>query len=253
MDINFQGTAVILQDTHHPFHDQRIIHEVELFLEELQPGLILYPGDMGDFYPASKFDSNPKRANDLQKDLDMSAGLFERQRAICPNARMIEEDGNHEERLRKYLWSKAQALASLRCLTVEGLYRLKENEVEHVPYGEGILINGNFLVTHGDIVRVHSGYTAKAMGDKHGESGICGHCHRGGNSLKTKRYGIYGWWENFCLCSLKPEYTNNPDWQQGFSVVTFKHGRFWVQPIQVIKGKFIYGDKVWGSGGKKRE
>ena len=49
MDINFQGTAAILQDTHNPFQDQRALREVELFLGEQQPGLIVYPGDLCDF------------------------------------------------------------------------------------------------------------------------------------------------------------------------------------------------------------
>ena len=50
MEIKFQGTAAILQDTHNPFQDQRVLREVELFLEELQPGLVVYPGDLNDFY-----------------------------------------------------------------------------------------------------------------------------------------------------------------------------------------------------------
>lgn len=252
MNINFTGTAAILQDTHNPFQDQRILREVELFLEELQPDLVVYPGDMGDFYQISKFDKNPERANNLQKDLNSTAQLFKRHRALMPNARMIFELGNHEDRLRKYLWGTSPALASLDCLTVEGLYKLKDSEVECIDYGEGVLFNGNFMVSHGDIIRAHSGYTAKGMSDKHGGSGICGHSHRGGNSLKTNRFGVYGWWENFCLCGLEPDYTSHPNWQQGFSVVTFIHGRFWVQPMQIINRKFIFGGKVYGSGGKKR-
>ncbi len=253
MNIEFQGTAAILQDTHNPFQDQRVLREVELFLGELQPDMILYPGDMGDFYGLSKFDKNPCRADELQKDLNSTAELFKRHRALAPNARMIFELGNHEDRLRRHLWGKDAALASLDCMTVEGLYKLKGSEVECVDYEEGLLINGNFMVTHGDLIRAHSGYTAKGMSDKHGGSGIHGHSHRGGNSLKRNRFGIYGWWENFCLCDLNPDYVTNPNWQQGFSVVTFIRGRFWVQQMQIINRKFMYGGRVFGSGGKKRE
>lgn len=252
MNINFQGTMAVLQDTHNPFQDQRVLREVELFLKELQPDMVVYPGDMGDFYMLSKFDKNPNRANTLQKDLNSTAELFKRHRALLPNARMIFELGNHEDRLRRHLWGRDPALASLDCLTVEGLYKLKESEVECVDYAEGILFNGNFLITHGELIRAHSGYTARAMSDKHGKSGIHGHSHRGGNHLKTRRYGTYGWWENFCLCDLDPDYTTHPDWQQGFSVVTIIHGRFWVEQVQIINRKFIYGGKIWGSGGKKR-
>lgn len=252
MEIKFQGTAAILQDTHHPYHDQRVLREVELFLGELQPDMIIYPGDMSDFYELSKFDKNPARKDKLQQELDLTANLFERHRALVPNARMIFELGNHEDRLRRFLWSKSEALASLRELTVDKLYKLGGSGVECVDYEEGVLINGNFMVTHGDLIRAHSAYTAKGMSDKHGGSGMHGHSHRMGSYYKRNRFGIYGWWENGCLCDLNPDYTTNPNWQQGFSLVHFKKGRFWVEQCQIIDKKFMYSGKVWGSGGKKR-
>lgn len=252
MNFNFQGTMAVLNDSHNPFQDQRVLREVELFLGELQPDMVIYPGDMGDFYLLSKFDKNPQRAGRLQEDLGSTAALFRRHRALMPNARMIFCKGNHEDRLRKFLWSKSPALASLDCLTVEGLYKLEDSKVECVDYEEGVLINGNFMVTHGDLIRAHSAYTAKGMSDKHGGSGIHGHSHRGGNSLKRNRFGVYGWWENFCLCDLEPDYVQNPNWQQGFSLVHFKRERFWVEQLQIIQRKFIYGGKTYGSGGKKR-
>ncbi len=252
MEINFQGTAAILQDTHNPFQDQRVLREVELFLGELQPELIVYPGDMGDFYQISKFNKSPSRADKLQEDLGSTASMFKRHRKLCPNTRMIFEDGNHEDRLRKFLWGVSPALASLKCLTIESLYKLKESDVEHIPYEEGLLINGNFMITHSDLIRAHSGYTAKGMSDKHGGSGIHGHSHRLGSYYKRNRFGIYGWWENGCLCDLNPDWIQNPNWQQGFSLVHFKKERFWVEQLQIIQRKFMYGGAVHGSGGKAR-
>ena len=252
MDIKFQGTSAILQDTHNPFQDQRVLREVELFLGELQPDMVIYPGDMGDFYLLSKFDKNPNRADTLQVDLNSTAELFKRHRRILPNARMIFELGNHEDRLRRHLWGKDPALASLDCMTIEGLYKLKDSDVECVDYEEGVLINDRLMISHGDLIRAHSAYTAKGMSDKHGGSGIHGHTHRLGSYYKRNRFGIYGWWENGCLCSLDPDWVRNPNWQQGFSLVHFKVDRFWVEQLQIINRKFMYGGKIYGSGGKKR-
>ncbi len=252
MDIKFQGTMAVLNDSHNPFQDQRVLREVELFLAELQPDLVVYPGDMGDFYLLSKFDKNPERATKFQEDLNSTKQLFKRHRALMPNARMIFELGNHEDRLRRFVWNNP-ALASLDCLRIENLYGLKDSEVEKVDYAEGVLLNKNFMVTHGELIRAHSGYTAKGMSDKHGGSGMHGHSHRGGNSLKRNRFGVYGWWENFCLCDLDPDWITHPNWQQGFSIVTIIHERFWVEPVQIIKRKFIFGGKRYGSGGKKRK
>ena len=213
--------------------------------------MVLYPGDMGDFYLLSKFDQNPDRANTLQDDLNSTANLFKRHRSLLPNARLIFELGNHEDRLRRYIWNNPK-IASLDCLKLENLYKLHESEVECVGYEDGIIINKVFKVTHGDLIRKFSSYTAKGMMDKHGGCGMCGHSHRLGNSYKTNGFGMSGWWENGCLCDLEPDYIRHPDWQQGFSLVHFTGDRFWVQQMQIINRKFMYGGRVYGSGGKAR-
>ena len=252
MKINFQGTAVVLNDTHNPFQDQRALREVELFLGELQPDMVVYAGDMSDFYALSKFDKNPARADSLQEDLNSTAELFKRQRALLPNARMVFIPGNHEDRLRRHLWGQSPGLNSLDCLTIEGLYKLEENNIESVEYEEGVLVNGVFWMTHGDLIRAHAGYTAKGMSDKHGGCGIHGHSHRLGSYYKRDRFGVYGWWENGALCNLDPDWISFPNWQQGFSLVHFTKERFWVEQCQIIKRRFMYAGKLYGSGGKKR-
>ena len=252
MDIKFTGTAIVLQDTHHPYHDQRALHEVEVFIGEYQPDLLIYPGDMSDFYGLSKFDKNPNRRGKLQAELNLTASMFGRHRKLAPNARMIFEFGNHEDRLRRHLWKNDEELESLDCLRVPELYKLRDSEVECVDYEEGVMINGVFMVTHSDLIRAHSGYTAKGMSDKHGGSGLHGHSHRLGSYYKRNRFGVYGWWENGCLCDLNPDYVTNPNWQQGFSLVHFTKDRFWVEQCQIINRKFMYAGIVYGSGGKKR-
>ncbi len=214
MNINFKGTAVVAQDYHIPFQDQRSVREVELFMGELQPDLILHPGDMSDFYQLSKFDRNPNRGKGgtIQTECTMTAALFRRERELCPNARILVEPGNHWDRLRRYLWSKAPELSDLDCLQIESLMKLKESEIELIGADEGVLINGNFLVTHAEIVRAHSGWTAKGMSDKHGGSGMHGHTHRGGSYYKSNRSGVYGWWENFCLDLDTPILTADLRW-----------------------------------------
>lgn len=253
MKFNFEGVAVVLSDMHFPYHDQRALHEVERFVGELKPDLLLYPGDVMDFYSISTFDKNPNRQETLQTELTMAGNMFSRHHKLTPNTRMIFELGNHEDRLRRFLWSKAPELSSLECLAVEGLFRLQDSGVEMVPYAEGVMLNGNFLVTHGEIIRAHSGYTAKGMSDKYGGSGIHGHSHRLGSYYRRDRFGVSGWWEGGCLCNLEPDYITHPNWQQGFSVVTFRRGRFWVEQVPIIHNRFIYGGRVYGSGGKKRE
>lgn len=243
-------TAFALGDPHVPYEDKVVMPLVEQFLSDLKPDYLFYVGDSQDFYPLSKFDKNPGRMTNLQADLDQTARMFARHRKAVPNARMIHIDGNHEDRLRRFLWSIVPELANLRCLELDKLLSFEENEISHVGYEEGLLVNGIFLAIHGNISSIHSGYTAKRMYEKHGGCGVCGHCHRGGSFYKRDRFGIWGWWENFCLCDLDPDYIQNPNWMHGFSVVHFKKKRFWVEQVPIIDGKFIYGGKLYGGEDK---
>lgn len=238
-------TAAVINDTQNPHHDAKTLSLVEHFLQELQPKYLFYNGDMNDFYQISKFDKNPSRIDGLQGDVNSTKAMFKRHRDILPNTEFVLDGGNHEDRWQKFLWTSAKELASLDCLTVPELFKLKDYGIQYVPYECGVMINKIFMVIHGNIASVNSSYTAKRMFDKHGGCGICGHTHRGGSYFKRNRFGIWGWWENFCLCSLFPDWIENPDWEQGFSLVHFKGDRFWVEQIPIINHKFIYGGRLY--------
>jgi len=235
----------VLNDTHNPFQDLVSLALVETFLKELQPDILLYNGDANDFYQLSKFDKNPTRISKLQEDLDNTRDMFKRHREICPNTIIKFLLGNHEDRLERFIWVNAPALSSLRALDLDKLFGLGEFEIEGIPYESGLMINDIFLAIHGDIASIHSGYTAKRMYEKHGGCGICGHCHRGGSFYKRDRFGIWGWWEGFCLCQLNPDWIMNPNWVQGFSLIHFRGKRFWVEQIPIIGHAFMYGGKLY--------
>jgi len=239
-------TVAVINDPHNPYQDVRTLSLVEGLLKEIQPNYLIYNGDMCDFYQISPFDKDPHRIPEMQGDINNTKAMFQRHKVILPNTKKILQDGNHEDRWQKFLWTKARELSSLRCLTIPELYGLSEYDIEHVAYERGIMINDIFLILHGTIASIHSGYTAKRMYEKHGGCGICGHCHRGGSFYKRDRFGTWGWWENFCLCSLDPDWTQHPNWVQGFSLVHFiGHKRFWVEQIPITGHAAMYGGKLY--------
>ena len=238
-------TVMTLFDTHNPFQDEQTMGLVERFMAKTMPDFLIYGGDANDFYPISTFDKNPSRINNLQADLNNTRAMFARHRVILPETEMFLLAGNHCDRLQRFLWSEAPALASLKSLQIEELLTLKEYGIKFIPYEQGLMINDVFLVLHGDIASIHSGYTAKRMYEKHGGCGISGHCHRGGSFYKRDRFGTWGWWEGFCLCHLNPDWIKNPNWVQGFSLIHFRGKRFWVEQIPIIEHKFIYGGSVY--------
>jgi len=241
------STAAIIGDTHNPYQDTEVVKTVEDFLEQLQPEYLIYNGDINDFYQVSVFSKDPARLGKLQSDIDISTAMFKRHSMTMPNTKKIFVEGTHENRWFKYLQDKAPAVSKLRSTNITELYKLDEFDIDYVPFERGVLVNGTFLILHGDIVSAHSSYTARRHYEKHGGSGICNHTHRLGSYYKRDRFGIWGWWENGCLCSLNPDWIQNPDWQQGFSLVHFKdNGRYWVEQLPVLDGRFIYGGDIYG-------
>ena len=194
----------------------------------------------------SEFAKDPKKIGQLQDDLNQVKSYFANLQTILPNTRKFLTKGTHEYRWEKYLQKHAPEVAGLDALTIEELFELKDYDIECIDYEKGILINGVFLVLHGDIVSTESAYTARRHLDSKGGSGICNHTHRLGSCYKRDRYGIRGWWENGCLCTLNPDWITNPNWQQGFSLVHFTTaGRFWVEQLPIINGELMYGGKLW--------
>jgi len=243
---NGMETGVIIGDTHYPFEDKRTMKLINRFLVETQPDFLIYNGDLSDFYQLSVFAKDPARIPDLQKDINKVRGMFEYHKLMLPHTKRILIQGTHEYRFQKFLWSRAAELAGLDCMTVHELYGLDDYGIQDIPFEQGLLINDIFLVLHGDIASVHSGYTAKRQYEKNGGCGMCNHTHRGGSFYKTDRFGTWGWWENFCLCSLDPDWIKNPNWQQGFSLVHFTgHKRFWVEQVPIIGHKFLYRGELY--------
>ena len=243
---NEQQTIAVVGDTHNPYQDDHAVDITCRFLEEKQPEVLVLNGDINDFYQASVFSKDAKRIGSMQEDVDSTKKLLERFRSILPNTEIIFVDGTHCHRWEKYLQDKAPGASTLDCLTIPALFDLEKYNIGHVEYERGLLVNGVFLILHGDIVSKHSSETAKNQYIKNGGNGMCNHTHRGGSFFKRDRFGVWGWWENYCLCRLDPDWIQNPNWVQGFSMVHFTSGkRFFVEQIPIIDGEFMYAGQVY--------
>lgn len=231
----------VINDVHVPFQNNTMIEGVVNLLEDEQPDEIILNGDMVDFYDLSSFDKDPSRIDNLQNELDILSAMLHIFRSACPDAKITYVVGNHEDRLRKYLWKKAPALNSLRSLKLEEILKTDELGISLV---KKYVLNG-FTFVHGEIVRQHSSYSAKAEYDKRNCSGMSAHVHRLGVYYKTTSSGTFGWWENGCGCNLDPEYVEEPNWQNGFAMVYFDDNAFDVHQIYVNKGKFRFNGKVY--------
>jgi len=237
-------TAVIANDLHIPFEDPVAVNLFLGFTKRQKPDKIILLGDICDFYQISRFDKDPSRETDLQSDLDRTSAFLTNCQQIAPKAEIHYIQGNHESRIKKYLWSQAKALASLRSLS---LTKLLDFDSIGIKYHEKGYQLGDLYCTHGSIIRKHAGYTARGEFEKNGCSGISGHSHRDSKYTVRNRGGHFVWYENYCLCDLNPEYVEGiANWTQGWSYVTIVNKRPYVEQIACIGGTYIYGGKLYG-------
>lgn len=242
--------SVFIPDLQVPFLDEEAFACAVAFVKYFKPDVMFQMGDAIDLYSLSKYDKDPARALDLQKDLDATHAALRKLRQAAPQAKFYLIKGNHEYRLTKYLWSKAGELSGLSGLKMPELLRLKELNCRYVESGS-MLFHG-FVVKHGNVVRTRSGYSATGELEKVGVSGISGHTHRLAQVYKTHFGGMYTWVECGCLCRTdKVEYLEGQqaDWQHGLAAGFFERGgnRFTLHVYPIIKGKMIYdGREIYG-------
>lgn len=240
-------TYAVINDLQIPYEDKQVVYGLVVpFIRELRPYGIILNGDIVDCYSISDFDKS-KNA-DLEEEIEGAEKLMK----ALPDAKVKEWiGGNHEDRARRVAW---------RNLPMKGLiksfpeaFHIEDNGYGWREYGDHYNL-GKLIVTHGFMVSADSGSSAKRHFTRLGNSVMIGHTHRLGVFYKTNWRGMHGAWENGCLCQLHAEYVQNPDWQQGFSIVqVFPDGFFHVQQIPIIdRHLFFYGSERFEVGRRDR-
>lgn len=226
-------TFVLVSDIHFPYQDKKALEAFKTFHINKHIDYIILNGDILDFYDVSKYDKNPDRINSLQKELNLAYSFMEDLRYSHPESSIVFIQGNHENRLERYL-KKHPELYSLDALKLPNILRLRELNIRYIKDEFKL---GPLLITHGSIVRKYSGYSANAELTKNDCSGISGHTHRLNAFYKKTPTRYLSWYESGCLCDIEPEYIHKPDWSQGFIYGIFNRDSYSVLPIPISKGK----------------
>lgn len=234
---------VFIPDLHPPFHDEEACAVAAAFLRFYRPHRLWFLGDAVDFYALSRFDRDPARSLQLQHELDTAHDLLAFLRGAAPQASATLIKGNHEDRLRRYLWTKAAELSGLRGLDVASLLGLDALDIAYAESGQARV--ADFVIKHGTLVRARSGYTATGELDKCGLSGVSGHTHRlAGPIYRRTLAGSVCWAEAGCLCDLNPEYLEGSvaDWQHGLAYGELERdgNRFTVHVLPIVNGRVIF-------------
>ncbi len=244
-----ETVEVIFNDVHVPEHDRKAFNLLLAVIRKVEPDIVTCLGDMLDCYTISRFEKDPARKFRLSHEIAQARTMLEEVVQASPTSKFIFHGGNHEDRLRKYVWRRCPDLECLPELSWPVLLHLDPTGWTYLPYETPFKI-GPLWHHHGDVIRQKSGYTARALMEKVGGNAICGHTHRLSHIHRTTWSDHHQAWENGCLCKLKANYmTGTPDWQQGFCIVTYAQGgqRFKVEQLHIHKGKcWLQGEVFCG-------
>lgn len=205
-------------DIHFPHHDEHQVERLEDQIASEEFDVIALGGDGIDAYSVSKYDKDPSRIDTLQMELDMLGDHLRFVSKQQPKARRIYTPGNHEERVPTYVRGKAPGLDSLRCLKLPELLQTAKNGWE-LTGKTGTLINQTRL-KHGVKVAQGAGNSVRKEMMDHWRNVAMGHCHRRATVRVRKDDREFVGVEGGGLMRLDPEYLDNPDWQQGWHVLT---------------------------------
>src|SRR5258706_11485495 len=113
---------IVLSDLQAPYHDRRAVASVCNMLADRAASIseVHQIGDFYDFTGISRWVDGSLNEGGLQKELDASVQLLEDLSKAYggPKTRIL---GNHDDRLRKYLNTKAKGLADIRVLEFDNL------------------------------------------------------------------------------------------------------------------------------------
>lgn len=232
-----------LSDVHFGSTDAAAWRLTLRLLRRMSIDTIFLGGDLIDFHSVSSYSKDPVTMMSLQGELDIAFEELSKLRQMFPSAKMFFKAGNHEDRLQRYLFSRAAELSGLRNLTLTSLVKLDELDCQFIAQDKPHKIGELYLI-HGHEQKCGSVYPARNMYQKLNVNLLMGHFHRFGQYMDRSLDGkTRGAWVNGTLQRLDPGYTFINNWSQGFTIAEFtKSGRFNVEQYAFFreKGRVCY-------------
>ncbi len=223
--VNEGERVIIINDIHIPYHDELAVETALSYAESFKPDTIVLNGDVLDFYKISRFIKKPKN-HDVDIELAATLVFLQDLRKRFPLARIIYKQGNHEERLERYIIANAVELYSLISnLMIEKL-QFKELNIE---YKEEFFQLGKLWILHGHEKPAGGDpeYVTNVIFKYVLDSFIVGHFHRSQVKIYRRISGDSFWGGALGYLAGAMEYAPLNKWNQGVASVIFgKNGTF---------------------------
>lgn len=238
---------VICPDTHRPYHDKRAWALFLKVAKDVKPTHLISIGDFADFYKVSSHSKDPSRLLSFDDELaDVNVGLDQLDALGATNKIFVE--GNHEDRLRRYLQDKAPELYGV--VGADTLFKLRTRGWKYVPYKSDVRV-GKLYITHD--VGTAGRYAAHRALDVYQHSVITGHTHRlcyvvEGNAVaEFKLSAAFGWLGDRKAVDYMQRANVNKNWALGFGI-GYLHptsGVAYLTPVPIINYTAVVNGKFY--------
>lgn len=246
--------VLIVPDLHAPFHN---VAAWELMLDvarDLRPETVVVIGDFLDCYAVSAHSKDPRRKATLTDEVEVGKALRQ-QLDDLKARRYIFCEGNHCDRLRRYLWDKAPELYG--CVSIPTLLELGP-KWEFVEYRNHTK-RGAVHYTH-DVG--HTGrYAAHQTLDTYQHSVVTGHSHRlsyvvEGNAVgDAKLSAQFGWLGDVDQIDYLHRAKAKKNWALGFGIgyEDRQTGHNFLTPVPIVQHRCVVNGRLYKSPPLRRK
>ena len=242
--------TALIYDVHFPYHSKDAYYLALDYLRGLKPKVdrVVLAGDYVDFYKISFWKGDPNRAA-FEKEVALCNDGLKELRKMFYRVPIDYLEGNHEQRLFRYMNEKAPDLAFRN--RIDDILSLKHRRINYISNianmcdGKLPYKLGKLYVLHGHEKKVSFGAInlSRLMYSKCKTNVIAGHHHRSDYTLVKKLDGQHeGAWSVGTLGQLAEPYLPVNDWNHGFAYVdVFDGGFFEVHNKIIMEGRIVNG------------
>lgn len=239
--------VLIVPDTHAPYHDERAWRLMMKAAKVVQPRHVVCMGDLADCFTISRHSKNPLRHGQLEDELAIVREKRQELDALEPTGRKIFIEGNHEDRLRRYIEERAPELYTL--LDTDRALALTDNDWEFVPYKHHTKL-GKVYFTHDT---GHSGkYAVYRSLDAFQHSVVTCHTHRLAYLVEGDATGAqlvsasFGWLGDVEQVDYMHTISAKRNWALGFGLgyLNPATGLLYLQPVPIVDYSVVVNGKL---------
>jgi hypothetical protein len=237
---------VVIPDIHAPYHDLKFLDAVAQAVVIVKPKGVIQLGDALDCWQISQYDKNPTRKSRIVDDIRTYNEILDVFEKIMPRgSQWIQLEGNHEDRLRRYMWKNAGAVVEL-CRDWPELLKFDQRNARRRVNFSWFPLDKWDACKIGDTTFHHGHFFSKHVAANNLNVYRCnfiqGHTHRL-QSVDDQDYFSVSLGHGSDPIATAHTPTPNP-WKQAFGIYDVIDGKGHFTPVRFTDGTAVVRNKV---------